>query len=126
MIIMQTDPDFIDTLGLELVDGRNLSWDRESDLAPSYLVNEAAVPFLGLDPLYKETFRANFRESRVVGVVRNFHFQSLRRRIGPMAIVWFDGWTDTAAIKVSGGRITGGGGAEQSGPVPLGREPGSR
>jgi putative ABC transport system permease protein len=107
MIIMQTDPDFLDVMGLRLLQGRNLSWDRESDLARNYLVNEEAVPFLGLDPLFGETFRANFGRSQVVGVVRNFHFQSLHRKIGPMAIVWFDAWTDTAVIKVAGTDIAG-------------------
>ncbi len=107
MIIMQTDPDFLDVMGLQLVEGRDLSWDRESDLGLSYLVNEEAVPFLGLNPLFGETFRANFGRSQVVGVVKNFHFQSLHRKIGPMAIVWFDGWTDTAVIKVSGTDFAG-------------------
>jgi putative ABC transport system permease protein len=65
------------------------------------------VPFLGLDPLFGETFRANFGPSQVVGVVENFHFQSLHRKIGPLAIVWFDAWTDTAAIKISGTDIAG-------------------
>ncbi len=107
MIIMQTDPDFLDVMGLHLVDGRDISWDLESDMAISYLVNEEAVAFLGLDPLFGETFRANFGQSRVVGVVRDFHFRSLHQRIGPMAIVWFDGWTDYAAVKISGANITG-------------------
>ncbi len=107
MKIMQTDPDFLDVMGLQLVEGRDLSWDRESDLGLSYLVNEEAVPFLGLNPLFGETFQANFGRSQVVGVVKNFHFQSLHRKIGPMAIVWFDSWTDTAVIKVTGTDIAG-------------------
>jgi putative ABC transport system permease protein len=107
MIIMQTDPDFLNVMGLQLVEGRDLSWDQASDLGLSYLINEEAVPFLGLNPLFGETFQANFGRSQVVGVVKNFHFQSLHRKIGPMAIVWFDGWTDTAAIKVSGTDIAG-------------------
>ena len=107
MIIMQTDPDFLNVMGLQLVEGRDLSWDRASDLGLSYLINEEAAPFLGLNPLFGETFQANFGRSQVVGVVKNFHFQSLHRKIGPMAIVWFDGWTDTAAIKVSGTDIAG-------------------
>jgi putative ABC transport system permease protein len=107
MAIMQADPDFVDVLGLEIVAGRNLSWDRKSDLGLCYLVNEAAVPYLGLDPLSGETFQANFGQSQIVGVVKNFHFQSLHQKIGPMAVVWFDGWTDTAAIKISGTNIPG-------------------
>jgi putative ABC transport system permease protein len=107
MKIMHADPDVLDVLGLQLVDGRNLSWNVESDLAVSFLVNEEAVPFLGLNPLFGETFRANFGPSQVVGVVKSFHFQSLHRKIGPMAIVWFDAWTDTAVIKVAGGDVAG-------------------
>jgi putative ABC transport system permease protein len=105
MVIMQTDPDFVDILGLEIVSGRNLSWDRESDMGLCYLVNEAAVPYLGLDPLSGEAFQANFGPSRIVGVVKDFHFQTLHQKIGPMAVVWFDGWTDTAAIKIAGTNI---------------------
>ena len=104
---MQTDPDFLEVMGLRLIEGRNLSWDRESDLGLNYLVNEEAVPFLGLDPLFGETFRANFGRSHVVGVVENFHFESLHKKIGPMAIVWFDAWTDTAVIKISGADLAG-------------------
>jgi putative ABC transport system permease protein len=107
VIIMQTDPDFLDVMGVRLLEGRNLSWDRESDMGLSYLVNEEAVPFLGLDPLFGETFRANFGPSQVVGVVKSFHFQSLHNKIGPLAIVWFDAWTDTAVIKVSGADVAG-------------------
>ncbi|MFZ2055604.1 MAG: ABC transporter permease [Candidatus Aminicenantales bacterium] len=105
MIILHTDPDIMDVLGLELVDGRKLSWDLESDMGLSYLVNEEAVPFLGLEPLFGETFRANFGPSQVVGIIKNFHFRSLHQKIGPMAIVWFDGWTNNAAIKISGTNI---------------------
>ena len=107
MIILQTDPDCIDVMGLELVEGRKFSWELNSDMGLNYIVNEEAVPFLGLDPLFGETFQANFGQSQVIGVVRNFHFRSLHQRIGPMAIVWFDGWTHSAAIKISGTNIAG-------------------
>jgi putative ABC transport system permease protein len=107
MIILQTDPDCIDVMGLELVEGRKLSWELNSDMGLNYIVNEEAVPFLGLDPLFGETFQANFGPSQVVGVVKDFHFRSLHQRIGPMAIVWFDGWTHSAAIKISGTNIAG-------------------
>ena len=107
MIIMQTDPDFLDVMGLELVDGRNLSWDLDSDLGLSYMINEASIPYLGLDPPVGKMVRANFGESRIIGVIKDFHFRSLHHKIGPMAIVWFDGWTNTAVIKMAGRNIGG-------------------
>jgi putative ABC transport system permease protein len=107
MIIMNTDPDFLDVMGLELVDGRNLSWDMSSDIGLSYVINEEAVPFLGLGPPLGKTVRANFGQSQIVGIVKNFHFRSLHRKIEPMGIVWFDGWADTVIIKVAGRNIGG-------------------
>jgi len=107
MIVLDADPDVLDVLGLQLLDGRNLSWSRKSELARSYLINEEAAAFLSLNPLFGQKFQANFGSSQVVGVVKNFHFQSLHQKIGPMAIVWFDGWTSTAMIKISGANISG-------------------
>jgi len=106
MVIMQTDPDFLDVMGLELVDGRNLSWDLASDLGLSYIINEESISYLGFDAPIDQMVRANFGESRIIGVIKNFHFRSLHHKIGPMAIVWFDGWTDTAVIKVAGRNIS--------------------
>ena len=105
MVIMHTDPDFIDVMGLEIIEGRNLSWELSSDVALSYIINEAAIPYLGLDSPVGQMVRANFGPSRIIGVVKDFHFRSLHRKIEPMAIEWFDGWTDTGVISISGMRL---------------------
>ena len=85
---MQTfrgDADFIPTLGMRLLAGRNFSADIASDSSAAIL-NEAAVRALELgdDPLGKEISE----DFRVIGVVSDFHFQSLREKIEPAVVLY--------------------------------------
>lgn len=83
------DYDLIPTLGIEILEGRNFSRDFPTDTA-AVILNEAAVKEFGLeDPLSEEI---NFlgggqpRPMKVVGVMKNFNFQSLKVDIRPAAI----------------------------------------
>lgn len=88
------DVDYIPTLGMEIVQGRAFSTEFPSD-SSAVILNEAAVALYGLDdPLGVEV--SNFsggtaqnpviNTRRVIGVVKNFHFESLRNKIGPLAL----------------------------------------
>ncbi|MCG3118994.1 MAG: hypothetical protein ALAOOOJD_01317 [bacterium] len=86
-----TDFDYVETLGLEIVAGRNCSRDFATDKAQAALLNEAAVKMLGwtnAEALGKEMRRTMFDTTRchVVGVVRDFHFSSLKETIDPLFI----------------------------------------
>ena len=88
------DEDYVETLGMKILAGRNF---REGTLADtvSVILNEAAVKSLGLDadPIGKtiSTYSAlNMSENdpgdiktlTIVGVVGDFHFESMRQPIG--------------------------------------------
>lgn len=105
MVIMNTDPDFVDVMELELVEGRNFSWKKVTDSARKYIINEEAAEFLGLDPSVGGIVKANFGQSEIIGIVKDFHYKSLHSRIGPMAICWYERWADIANIQVSGRNI---------------------
>lgn len=79
------DEDFLPTLGLRLIAGRGFSDELASD-SSAVILNEAAVRALGLgaDPLGREINPGQ----RVIGVVRNFHFQSLRDAIEPAVLTY--------------------------------------
>jgi putative ABC transport system permease protein len=102
MKIVNTDPDYVDLMELEILDGRNLSWQLNSDRATKYIINEAAAKFLGFESPVGEMVSANFGESEIIGVVKDYHFNSLHNAIIPMAIVWYERWADIAHIKISG------------------------
>ncbi|MCB0631446.1 MAG: FtsX-like permease family protein [Saprospiraceae bacterium] len=92
--MFDVDHDYLNTLGMEIVQGRDFSRDRPSD-SLAVILNESAVELYGLDdPLNAEisSFDGGTDENpelityRVIGVVKNFHFESLRNTIGPLAI----------------------------------------
>ncbi|MEM8523121.1 MAG: ABC transporter permease [Bacteroidota bacterium] len=83
----QADDDFLPTMGIELVAGRNFDEARGMD-ADAVIVNEATVNFVGWEnPVGKRlSYPGDNREYIVVGVMKNFHPQSLRHSIEPFAI----------------------------------------
>ena len=80
------DQDFLRTFQMELLAGRNFSGIPADTSA--VIVNEAAARMLGwAEPIGREIIvpSQNYR-ARVIGVVRDFHFRSLREPIGPMVL----------------------------------------
>lgn len=83
-----TGRDFLKTVGVEVVDGRDFSKRFLTDVGASVLVNESFVKFMGWEnPIGK---RIQIADSRVIGVVKDFHFRSLHSRVGPMIIRQFN------------------------------------
>jgi putative ABC transport system permease protein len=100
--VINADPDFIDLMGLEVLEGRNFSYETRADLDRKYLLNKEAVRQLGIkDPVGKTT---NSGRNTIIGVVKDFHYNSLHNKIGAMAISW-DYWTRRAGVKIAGTNI---------------------
>jgi putative ABC transport system permease protein len=82
------DADYFRTLNIELKEGRFFSTGAAADSAHTYLLNETAVQNLNLeDPIGAEInwYRDGVTEKgRVIGVVKDFHFQSLHEPLRPM------------------------------------------
>jgi putative ABC transport system permease protein len=79
--------DYFETLGIPVVSGRPFSREFPADVSSGYIVNETAVREMGLaDPVGRRlsVFR---QEGRIVGVVRDFHFQPLRTAIKPFVFI---------------------------------------
>ncbi|HPW62574.1 MAG TPA: ABC transporter permease, partial [Cyclobacteriaceae bacterium] len=83
MNTMIVDYDYINTFGLEIVEGRNLSEEFATDSTEAYLINEAAAEELMLEKPLGTPIRAldGHPAGRIVGVVKDFHYRSLHRRI---------------------------------------------
>jgi len=82
------DEDYVNVMGLHILEGRNFSPDQASDLNSSFIMNEAMVDLLGWDdPVGKTLPGENFGENRAIGVVRNFHYESLYNQIDPAIMV---------------------------------------
>ncbi len=99
---LPVDPDYMEILGLELIQGRNFSWDRESDRQDTYILNETAVSYFGFDdPVGRELYIEPYGTIRIIGIMRDFHFQSLHSPIGPLVLTWRENTLSRALIHVS-------------------------
>lgn len=78
--------DFVKTLNLKMIAGRELSEDFASDSA-GYLVNEAALRIIGYKNPIGKPLNMWGKKGTIVGVLKDFHFSSLHDPIHPL-IVW--------------------------------------
>jgi putative ABC transport system permease protein len=83
------DEDFIPTMGMTMAAGRNFSRAITSDASDAFVINEAAATAFGLgsDPIGKRLeWRGGrtLRKGTVIGVVKDFHFESLHAKISPV------------------------------------------
>ncbi len=81
------DYGFVDLFDIDIVQGRNFSREFPADAAGAFLVNETAVRTAGWkDPLGQEFTHWRGNKGRIVGVMKDFHFQSLHQPIAPLYI----------------------------------------
>ena len=88
VVVFGIDEHFLDTFGMELVEGRNLDLRTASDSTEAFLLNELAVKQFGWpEPIDKSiTYRG--RKGRVVGIVKDFHYRSLHHPVGPAMLLY--------------------------------------
>ncbi|HEV7380331.1 MAG TPA: FtsX-like permease family protein, partial [Dyadobacter sp.] len=102
------DLDFVKTLGLEVKTGRSFSPDFLSD-STGIVINEAAAKVMGFeDPVGKKIFGYEDSELTkkvtytIIGVVKNFHFESLRKNIGALSLILYKS-NGSVVLKMNGG-----------------------
>ncbi len=83
---IRIDPDFFDTYQVAFAAGRNFSKDISSDDSLAFILNEASVKMMGMtsENIIGKDFQYGGVKGRVIGVVRDFHFESLHEPIVPI------------------------------------------
>lgn len=85
------DFDFVKTLGLKMIAGRDFSAAFPTDTTDAVLINKTAAAKLGWTPeqaigkWIQNTVRDNAKR-RIIGVVEDFNFQTLKENIEPLVI----------------------------------------
>ncbi len=81
------DDDYIPTMKMELVIGRNFSDENTSDKRRSIIINEAFAKEYGwTDPVGKKIPGKNFMDHEIIGVVKDFNFASLYTKVTPLVL----------------------------------------
>jgi len=83
-----TDEKFIETLDIELVDGRFFSKEFSTDPQQAFVINQAAAKFLGWDnPIDKKIISPLGQDGKVIGVIKDFNYKSLHSSIEPLILM---------------------------------------
>jgi len=94
LILAMVDYDYIDVLGMEIVNGRNFDINMSTDDTGAVIINKTAMKSLGWEdnPIGK---RIDYgidldgtvaRPMKVIGVVKDFHFRSLHNPVEPLML----------------------------------------
>jgi len=85
--IYHIDYDYLKTLGIKIIQGRNFSKDFPTDSSSGVIINEAAVLQLGwskTNPIGKTIVTSGQHELKVVGVVADFNYASVKDKVAPL------------------------------------------
>lgn len=104
------DYDYIKTMGMEVISGRDFSHEYPADENHSFIINETAAKILGFgtpeNAIGKRLHwnmwgRDSLKRGDVIGVVKDFHFKSLRDELTPVVMhIYPDAfWKLTLRIK---------------------------
>ncbi|MFC2161706.1 ABC transporter permease [Acidobacteriota bacterium] len=88
MNFMSCDFDFAEVLNIEMIEGRFLSRDFPSD-KDAVVINKKAAEYFGIpDPINKKLrIWWTQKDITIIGVIDNFHFESLHRSVRPMGYI---------------------------------------
>ena len=97
------EKDFLDVFDLEIVAGDNFHKKYEKGEPVPYILNESAIELMQMeDPVGKRFLMYDERNAgEIIGVVKDYHFQSLTNDIGPIMITTLKWWWDSVFIKVN-------------------------
>lgn len=96
------DASYVDLMGLKIVQGRNFSDSLKSDVG-SAILNEAAVKAFGLENPLEAVFQQDGKISKIIGVIKDFNFESLHNQIKPLVIFCADQYLFSVNVKLSAG-----------------------
>lgn len=96
------DYGLIETLGMQISSGRSFSRSKSSD-SSEIIFNETAIKAMGLkDPIGK-TVKMWGKDRKIVGVVTDFHFESMHENVKPFALRLEPSYTDHIMAKIKVG-----------------------
>jgi hypothetical protein len=94
--------DFIELFGIQLTEGRAFSRSRSNERL-KVVFNEEAIRVMGLKNPVGKTVRVWGQEKQIIGVAKNFHYESLYQEVKP-CIFQFEPRGNIVMLKIAAGR----------------------
>ena len=95
-------PEFIETMGIELKEGRTYINEKPNNES-KIILNETAVEVMGLENPIGTIIDMRGPNREIIGVVKDFHIRSLYEEIAPMALLCRREWVSNLVIKIKAG-----------------------
>ncbi len=98
---LEVDYDLIKLLGFEIKKGRTFSKDFGTEES-TIIFNESAIEAMGLEEPVGQTIKLWGKDRQIVGVVKDFHFESLYEDVGPCFFQCYPGLNEIL-VKIRAG-----------------------
>lgn len=99
------DFDYVETMKIDMIEGRTFSKEFSTDTSSAFLVNEEVVKLMGTESAVNKRFEFLGQDGKIVGVMKNFHFQSVSEKIEPLALYVQPRQVNYAVIRLQAGEI---------------------
>jgi len=101
------DPDFFPVMGIEVIEGRNFSYENATDPYQAAIINEAAQRAFGWDnPVGKRvhnSYHDDYESFTIIGVVNDYNYHPVRLPIQPAIYLYQKDRLTTMNIRYDGG-----------------------
>jgi putative ABC transport system permease protein len=105
---LTVDEDFIPVYQIKMAAGRNFSREHTTDKTEAFILNETAVKLLGWkNPADAVGNRFGYGHIRgqIVGVTKDYHFESLHQKVAPMVMLMNAGNLNRLSIHIAGNNL---------------------
>ena len=103
--IWRVDYDYVPTMGMKIVEGRNLSKEMRGDSAAA-VINQSMATRMGLKKPVGQRITNGWQTFTVVGVVEDFNFESMKQTVSPLCLVLGGNESTMMSVKLSTADLT--------------------
>jgi putative ABC transport system permease protein len=96
----------IETLGIKMASGRSFSARFGSDTS-KIIINEAGIKVMRLKDPVGKIFNLWGKDMQIIGVIKDFHFESLHQTVKPMFFRYDPAATNRIMVRISAGKVKG-------------------
>lgn len=101
------DYDYLKTFQMEMAQGRFFSKEFLTDAKEGFIVNEAAVKAMGMKSPLAKRFSLWSRQGKIIGVIKDFHTESLHEEIEPFVLLIYPDWYAWMSVKLKSDNVSG-------------------
>ena len=113
--MLMVDHDYVKTLGLKIIAGRDFDMNRPSDINDAFILSEEGAKALGFtNPEDALEHRVSWprwdapdtlKQGKIIGIVKDFHLNSLKDKLTPIAMQVYPYGYSTLSLKIKGDNV---------------------